>query len=44
VSATASGAAATVANADGVPNGVPHDRQNRLSAGDSVAHEGHRTG
>jgi hypothetical protein len=33
-----------VGKADTALNGRPHERQNRLSAGDSVAQEEHRTG
>jgi hypothetical protein len=42
--ASATPAGTTVDSADGSVSGVPHVRQNRLSAGDSVAHDGHRTG
>jgi hypothetical protein len=40
--ATSAGGAATVATSDRNSSGDPHDRQNRLSGGDSVAHDEHR--
>jgi hypothetical protein len=36
-------AAIVVAICEAAPTAWPHDRQNRLSAGSSVAHDGHRT-